>query len=908
MTKDELLKVITEVIKDKRRSLNLNGNQLTELPPEIGQLTTLRDLHLDRNQLTELPPEIGQLTGLTHLSLNGNKLAQLPSEIGQLTGLTDLYVSDNQLAWLPPQIARLTKLRVLDLEENEFKALPSEIMQLSRLEVLNLGLNLLRELPPEIGRLTNLTWLTLASNQLTKLPPNIARLKELQSLNLGVNRLRELPPEIGQLTALTWLSLMGNGLTVLPPELTRLAKLQWLDLEGNQIEELPPEIERLTKLTRLYLSENPLPVPPEILAKTDEPKAIINYYFQHRAGQKKPLNEAKMLVVGQGSVGKTSLVRLLTEGKFDPGENKTEGIDIRPWQIEVNNQNVRLNVWDFGGQEIMHATHQFFLTKRSLYVLVLDARLGEEENRLEYWLKIIQSFGKDSPVIVVGNKVDQQGLDLDRRGLQAKYPNIKAFVETSCPESRGIDELKTVITREVGALEHIHDQLLANWFAVKESLEQMKEDYIPFQDYVRLCREKKIDDEISQNTLIGFLHDLGLVLNFRGDPRLKETNILNPEWVTNGVYKILNSNLLFQSKGTLERQSLGQILDERKYPEDKHLFIMDMMRKFELCYDFADFRDEKFLIPDLLTKEEPDTGDWGSALAFQYHYGVLPTSIISRFIVRMQQYVNQNTLWRTGVVLKNGEGNRALVKADIEDRKIFIWVAGPENSRRRFLEVIRSNFDSIHLTIPGLVAAEKVPLPSHPEIAVDYEHLLRLEVNNIAEWIPEGLVAPENVKLLLDGIETEQSRRGRQENRSKEDKREPLPAPLRHARQATTTGLEPENAELLQVMTDMKSKLDANSERFARRCLLAPLGLLLAVGSILAYLIYKFTWDKMEPWTYFIGFVAVAGSYGYFAVTLKEFSPGAIYEHLIERKKLKNYADAGFDLDKYKRLAGHTGA
>ena len=108
----------------------------------------------------------------------------------------------------------------------------------------------------------------------------------------------------------------------------------------------------------------------------------------------------------------------------------------------MDEQDIRLNIWDFGGQEIMHATHQFFLTKRSLYVLVLDSRLEEEENRLEYWLKIIQSFGEDPPIIIVGNKVDQQALDLDRNGLQTKYPTICAFVETSCAKDQGIDTLR----------------------------------------------------------------------------------------------------------------------------------------------------------------------------------------------------------------------------------------------------------------------------------------------------------------------------------------------------------------------------------------------------------------------------------------------------------------------------------
>ena len=164
-----------------------------------------------------------------------------------------------------------------------------------------------------------------------------------------------------------------------------------------------------------------------------------------------------MLLVGQGSVGKTSLVKRLLWDEFNLHEEKTEGIEIEEWQVAVDDQKIRLNVWDFGGQEIMHATHQFFLTKRSLYLLVLDARLGDEENRIEYWLKIIKSFGADSPVIIVGNKIDEQPLDVDKRGLMAKYRNIRDIVGVSCKEGKGIDELKDVIAGEVGSLDHIHD-------------------------------------------------------------------------------------------------------------------------------------------------------------------------------------------------------------------------------------------------------------------------------------------------------------------------------------------------------------------------------------------------------------------------------------------------------------------
>ena len=768
-------------------TLSLWGNQLTTRPHEIGELTSLTELDLSDNQLTNLPPEIGELTSLTTLNLWGNQLTDLPHEITELTRLTALSLSGNQLTALPPEIAELTSLTALDLEGNQLTDLPPEIAKLTSLTALYLSGNQLTALSHEIAKLTSLTTLDLSDNQLTNLPHEIGELTSLTELDLSDNQLTDLPHEIGELTSLTTLYLWDNQLTNLPHEITELTSLTTLYLWDNQLTALPPEIGELTSLTTLDLRDNPLPIPPEILAKKDEPATIINYYLQHETGEKKPLNEAKMLLVGQGGVGKTSLVKRLLKDKFDPHEEKTEGIEIEEWEeVTVDDQKIRLNVWDFGGQEIMHATHQFFLTKRSLYLLVLDARLGDEENRIEYWLKIIKSFGGDSPVIIVGNKIDEHPLDIDRRGLMAKYRSIKEIVEVSCKEGDGCNKLKDVIAREVGLLEHIHDPLLTTWSAVKNRLEGMEEDYIPYQEYLSLCQNEGVTDDLSQRTLIRLLHDLGIVLNFQDDPRLEDTSILNPEWVTNGVYRILNSNELFQKGGVLEWEMLNRILDSQEYPSDKYLFIMDMMRKFELCFAFEGFPDQRFLIPDLLSKEELYTGEWEDTLTFQYHYDVLPGSVISRFIVRMHPSICEKTYWRSGVVLADkGSGNKALIRADKEDKKIFIGVSGREQTRRTFLGVIRSNFDYIHETIPGIKPEEKVPLPDHPEIVVDYGHLLDLEALGETSFIPEGIRERVNVKELLDGVEPEEERRGRREEGDMK-KRDSAPRPTPPPQQITS--------------------------------------------------------------------------------------------------------------------------
>ena len=761
--------------------LDLRNNQLSSVPAEISQLSSLQELYLGRNQLSSVPAEISQLSSLQRLSLNENQLSSIPAEISQLSSLQELYLRNNQLSSIPAEICQLSSLQKLDLSDNQLSSIPAEICQLSSLQKLDLRNNQLSSIPAEISQLSSLQYLELSDNQLSSLPEEITQLSSLHSLDLRNNQLSSVPAEICQLSSLQYLELSFNQLSSVPAEISQLSSLQILDLSDNQLSSLPAEISQLSSLQilnlgdnqlsslpaeisqlsslqELYLNGNPLPIPPEILAKFDEPATIINYYLQQQQEETLPLNEAKMLVVGQGNVGKTSLVKRLIYNEFNPDEDKTEGIDILPWEIEANESTIQVNVWDFGGQEIYHATHQFFLTKRSLYLLVLDARQGEDANRLEYWLKIIQSYGGESPVIIVGNKTDQHPLDLDKRGLQNKYPNIKAILETSCKEGNGIEAVKNCITEEIAQLKHVGDLLPKTWFKVKTRLEDMEKDYISYEDYEEICKKENVTQEQNQSTLVGFLHDLGIVLNFKDDPRLETTQVLKPEWVTNGVYKILNDrDLIIESKGVLNLQDLTRILDRNRYPRTKHAFIIKIMKKFELCFRLDE--DDRYLIPDLLPKEEPDTGEWKDALTFEYHYNVLPNSIISRFIVRTNQYISQRTYWRTGVVLAN-EGNRALVNSDREEKIIYIKVSGSPPTRRSFLAVARSHFDHIHGTIPKIEAREKV---RYQGILFDYQHLLGLErMGEETLPIPE-LNTRVSLKEILNGFESERDRARREQ-------------------------------------------------------------------------------------------------------------------------------------------------
>ena len=119
----------------KLRELYVCSNQLTTLPPEIGNLTNLRELDLINNQLATLPPEIGNLSNLQELYLYDNQLTTLPPEIGNLTNLRELSLHYNQLTILPPEIGNLTNLRELHLRHNQLTTIPQVIRNIPNIRI-----------------------------------------------------------------------------------------------------------------------------------------------------------------------------------------------------------------------------------------------------------------------------------------------------------------------------------------------------------------------------------------------------------------------------------------------------------------------------------------------------------------------------------------------------------------------------------------------------------------------------------------------------------------------------------------------------------------------------------------------------------------------------------------------------
>ena len=415
--------------------------------------------------------------------------------------------------------------------------------------VLDLSELNLTEIPSEIGELAQLNVLYLSSNQISEIR-GLENLPRLRELYLSSNRISEIRG-LENLPQLSVLYLDSNQISEIPKSLLDLDQtIYWLLPEENDYQD------------GIYLKNNPLSIPPpEIVQKGN---ATIRAYLEELEAAKKPLNEVKVILVGEGASGKTSLVKRILDQGFDSKEQQTDGINISKETFTVKRQKLAVNFWDFGGQEIMHSTHQFFLTKRCLYLLVLDSRRDE---KAEYWLKYVQSFGGEAPVIVVLNKIDENpSYDVNREFLSTKYPNIRAYYKVSCKSNRGIRSLKKDLLAALWNLELRNSPFPRNWFRVKAHFQAMTEDYISYKEYEEVCIKHQVAKPEAQKTLLGFLNDLGIVLNY-DELKWHNTQVLNPLWLTNAVYRIINSPKMEKAKGRLNVKQLDSIINDEKYLE-----------------------------------------------------------------------------------------------------------------------------------------------------------------------------------------------------------------------------------------------------------------------------------------------------------------------------------------------------
>ncbi|MCP5498232.1 MAG: leucine-rich repeat domain-containing protein, partial [Leptospiraceae bacterium] len=743
------------------QKLNISGIQLSELPKSIGKLKKLIELNLSSNGLKDIPDFISSLTNLRKLNLSFNSLERISESIAKLSKLTDLDLSMTGLNEIPESICHLPGLIKLDISSNEITSIPNYIGKLKKLSVLNLEGNNVRSISNAIGNLTDLTELDISNNQVSSLPNSmrklknlkklilssnsiqdisslsdlgnleelslwenqikeipegITSLKSLQDLNLSENRIEKIPDSIGNLQNLSYLNLSENQLTSIPTTIGELTNLINLSLSKNNILFLPESILKLENLESIGLNDNQLPLDrSELNANAQE---LLEYYFE-KIKQKESVYDYRVLILGESQAGKTRLIERLIHKEFHEGQ-RTDGLETRTWTIslpEDKKTTVRLNLWDFGGQEIYHSTHKFFLSENSLYMFLWDTNQGRKEYTFEYWLNIIESYGGDSPILFVITKSDEKPMELNYHELQERYPQIQGFYKISSRTGQGIEELelaiRTLVSKnrphwETRKWEH-------NWLQIKNELISNPNYKISYEnDYFPMCKKYNLSVEEAKS-LIEFLRYTGHVLHFPDSKisNLKNSIILKREQIIAPIYKVLEIEEIKNRRGIVYKKDFYRIIQgDKTQTEFLSDLIIDIMCEFDLCFQL---QKDKYLIPSLLS-EEPIHLLWNYAdnLQIEYHYNFFPPGLMERFLAQLKDFIIQlnkesYACWESGAYVQKKE-SYGFVHCNRYDRKIILKVLGEDvKEKQEFLTILRNDLDKVCKRYNKLKIEMKVP-------------------------------------------------------------------------------------------------------------------------------------------------------------------------------------------------------
>ena len=433
--------------------------------------------------------------------------------------------------------------------------------------------------------------------------------------------------------------------------------------------------------------------------------------------QGKPLNELKIVFLGDGEAGKShTIARLLQDGQQvnDFKNSSTPGIVIKDKYYTINGKKIQVHFWDFGGQEILHSMHRMFLTEKTLYVVVLNVREGNQDERARYWLHNLRSFASGAPAMLVLNKMDMnKNASVNEKDLRAMYPSLTRIVKMSALEDS--DEyfrqnFINVLEEQIGSFEYLESPFLPAWSRLKNRLQKMKDSYIRGEAYRKLCNECGVEG--SDDVRIGLLNwfsNLGVSFSYNDSYELKDYVVLRPDWITNAVYIILFNKINEVKNGLVNREVIHRMLqskdtdtvrrtmEEATYTVEEVNYVLSVFRKFRLSFLVDNQREFMPMLCDAnstdaaaVYSQDPD------ALEFRIHYDYLPNNVIHRLMVERRQELDIQNVWLTGARFVWGKtGLSAVVKSEGNLLRIMVRSDNRTYKAPMYLNELKADLEDI---------------------------------------------------------------------------------------------------------------------------------------------------------------------------------------------------------------------
>ncbi|MDH7444695.1 COR domain-containing protein [Aquimarina sp. 2201CG14-23] len=631
---------INQVKENRLRYLNLSGLSLTEIPIDISDMFYLLDIDLSHNQLLNFPDSITELDNLQFLDISNNSIKDVHFKLGKYYSLKEINISSNDFNFIPKELFFLNDDTKIIFDDNPF----------------------LKGLPPELESQDNLLYINYYVDALKK-TNNRKRLFETKLLLVGKGN-------VGKTTLMKTLKNPSNEIKIGNEKPTH----------GINIETMNHPMYFPAKLPYYSLEDYE-----NIYFIGYEEDIDVEFYQNGEPMEKTIMVETH-----------THISEYLKSGDFDDHLIELR-VSEEPYHIDNSaffEKDIRINLWDFGGQELLYGTHQFFLTQRSVYLFVWDSRPDNEEESFDYWLNVIQRLSNDSPIIIVMNKLDNGIKNIDEVSYKERFKNIIGFYRVSCVSKEGIKDLIDKITNTIVELPHIADEVPKSWDDIRKKLKELNKDFITYQEFETICN---LNNKWYTTFLSSYLNDLGDIVHFKDDFALKDLVITNPDWLTKAIYELIHSLEIQKNDGLFNADDLSKLLDETKYPSVNYHKILLLMEKFEICFKVIG-SNNLYIIPTLLQAMPPDSINKSQfeipeSLKYEIYYEFMPSGLIERLICRLKDFLKGNHFWKYGAVFKN-ELSEALVILNKPKKTIKLYVTG--NVKSTLYSLITQEIKRIH--------------------------------------------------------------------------------------------------------------------------------------------------------------------------------------------------------------------
>jgi len=152
----------------------------------------------------------------------------------------------------------------------------------------------------------------------------------------------------------------------------------------------------------------------------------------------------KILTVGDGSVGKTTLLQRYVEGLFKEDQKMTIGVNFYLKRIQIRDFDIALQLWDFGGQERFRFLLKKYIKGAAGALLLYDLSNPATINGANEWVELVRMYNSSLPVILVGTKydlVDPEYYDDNVSNLALAKFDFIASIKTSSKTGKNVEDV-----------------------------------------------------------------------------------------------------------------------------------------------------------------------------------------------------------------------------------------------------------------------------------------------------------------------------------------------------------------------------------------------------------------------------------------------------------------------------------